>query len=232
MLLTAAQDRREMLQAIMRRGTSSLGTDVPSEREINRLAARSEEEFWLFEKMDEERRQRENYRSRLMEEHEVPDWAYSVRSTGEKPIGSLEPDPAKGQIMGKRRRKEVVYTDLLSDLQWIKAVEGGEDLSKLTARGKRKEHVPEANESTSENVEQQKASEVKNESESVASEGTSEDFWNRTPKKLKPDPLDSNRDGVESVGMSSRWNDDFLTWHTRKRRSSSSHGRPSSRPLI
>ncbi|KAJ8622684.1 hypothetical protein MRB53_031213 [Persea americana] len=229
---STAQDRRELLQAIMRRGTSSLGTDVPSEREINRLAARSEEEFWLFEKMDEERRQRENYRSRLMEEHEVPDWAYSVRSTGEKTRGSLDPDPAKGQIMGKRRRKEVVYTDLLSDLQWIKAVEGGEDLSKLTARGKRKEHVPEANESTSENVEQQKTSEVKNESESVASEGTSEDFWNRLPKKLKPDPSDSNRDGVESVGMSSRWNDDFLTWHTRKRRSSSSHGRPSSRPLI
>ncbi|KAL5981073.1 hypothetical protein ACLOJK_028993 [Asimina triloba] len=80
----AAQDRREILQAIMRSGTSSLGTDVPSEREINRLAAQNEEEFWLFEKMDEERRQRENYRSRLMEEHEVPDWAYAAPDNGER----------------------------------------------------------------------------------------------------------------------------------------------------
>lgn len=50
-----------MLQEIMQKGTSSLGTDVPSEREINRLAARNEEEYWLFEQMDEERRQRERY---------------------------------------------------------------------------------------------------------------------------------------------------------------------------
>lgn len=214
-----------MLQAIMRRGTSSLGTDVPSEREINRLAARSEEEFWLFEKMDEERRQRENYRSRLMDEHEVPDWAYSVPSMGEKAKGSLDPDPAKGQIMGKRRRKEVVYTDLLSDLQWMKAVEGGEDLSKLTVRGKKREHVPEANESTSENVEQQKTPELKNENESMASEGTSEDFWNRPPKKLKAEPSQSNGDGVDSGGMLSSQNDDFLTWRTHKRRSSLRHVR-------
>nr|GEZ80086.1 probable ATP-dependent DNA helicase CHR12 [Tanacetum cinerariifolium] len=41
------------------------------------VLARSEEEFWLFEKMDDERRQKKGYRSRLMEDHEVPDWAYS-----------------------------------------------------------------------------------------------------------------------------------------------------------
>ncbi|PKI07755.1 hypothetical protein CRG98_049583, partial [Punica granatum] len=69
------RDRREMLEEIMRKGTRSLGTDVPSEREINRLAARSDQEFWLFEKMDEERRQNENYIARLMEDHEVLEWA-------------------------------------------------------------------------------------------------------------------------------------------------------------
>ncbi|XP_078429763.1 SNF2/Brahma-type chromatin-remodeling protein CHR12 [Wolffia australiana] len=126
---STAQDRREMLQEIMRRGTSTLGTDVPSEREINRLAARSDEEFWLFEKMDEERRRRENYRTRLMEEHEVPDWAYS---TGRDRPNNPGPDstPASDQVLGKRRRKEVVYYDSLSDHQWIKAVEGGEDVPK------------------------------------------------------------------------------------------------------
>ena len=36
----------------MRRGTQRLGTDVPSEREINRLLARTEDEFQLFEQVD------------------------------------------------------------------------------------------------------------------------------------------------------------------------------------
>ena len=74
---TTAQDRRALLQEILRRGTSSLGTDIPSEREINRLAARTDEKFWLFEKMDEERRLRENYKSRLMDGNEVPDWVFA-----------------------------------------------------------------------------------------------------------------------------------------------------------
>lgn len=127
-----------MLEEIMRKGTRSLGTDVPSEREINRLAARSDEEFWLFEKMDEERRQRENYRSRLMEEHEVPEWAYSTPDANEGKSKGFEHDVSK--ITGKRRRKEVLYADTLSDLQWMKAVENGVDISKLSGRGKRKNH--------------------------------------------------------------------------------------------
>ncbi|XP_056175118.1 probable ATP-dependent DNA helicase CHR12 [Syzygium oleosum] len=135
---STARDRREMLEEIMRKGTRSLGTDVPSEREINRLAARSDEEFWLFEKMDEERRQRENYRSRLMEEHEVPEWAYSTPDANEGKSKGFEHDVSK--ITGKRRRKEVLYADTLSDLQWMKAVENGEDISKLSGRGKRKNH--------------------------------------------------------------------------------------------
>ncbi|KAK7860437.1 putative atp-dependent dna helicase chr12 [Quercus suber] len=100
---STAQDSRQMLEQIMRRGTSSLGTDVPSEREINRLAARSDDEFWLFEKMDEERRQKEKYRSRLMEEHEVPEWAYSQPEIKEDEGPGVDGSGA----MGKRKRKDV-----------------------------------------------------------------------------------------------------------------------------
>jgi hypothetical protein len=46
------QERRELLEEIMRRGTERLGTDVPTEREINRLLARTEDEFQLFEQVD------------------------------------------------------------------------------------------------------------------------------------------------------------------------------------
>ncbi|KAL5981076.1 putative ATP-dependent DNA helicase chr12 [Asimina triloba] len=225
-LVSAAQDRREMLQAIMRRGTSSLGTDVPSEREINRLAARNEEEFWLFEKMDEERRQRENYRSRLMEEHEVPDWAYAAPDNGERK-GKMDADA--WTVTGKRRRKEVVYTDLLSDVQWMKAVEEGEDLSKILAKSKRKEQLSEPLESTSNYTEPQEMSEVKdepdskNDSESVVSEDYGEEFFGRTPEKHKSrlyQASDIAAEGIESSG----WHGDLPTWKTHKRKRSSSRG--------
>ncbi|KAH7434232.1 hypothetical protein KP509_06G006600 [Ceratopteris richardii] len=115
---STAQERRELLEEIMRRGAHSLGTDVPSEREINRLAARTEEEFRLFEKMDEERRKKEGYKSRLMEDHEVPEWVFHV------PKSSIGNEAEVGaEISGKRKRKEVVYTDSLSESQYFKAFE-------------------------------------------------------------------------------------------------------------
>ncbi|KAF8392449.1 hypothetical protein HHK36_022791 [Tetracentron sinense] len=217
---STAQDRREMLQEIMRRGTNSLGTDVPSEREINRLAARTDEEFWLFEKMDEERRRKENYKSRLMEVHEVPDWAYYAPDNK----GDKTKDLENSMNMGKRRRKEVVYADTLSDVQWIKAVENGEDLSKLTAKGKRREHLPpEANESTNDNAgEEQEISDLRNDNESMASEGTAEDFLGEAPKTFKAGSIQSSKLEYEGVGGSS-WNGDIPTWKTHKRKRSS-HG--------
>ncbi|XP_031121330.1 probable ATP-dependent DNA helicase CHR12 [Ipomoea triloba] len=138
---STAQDRREMLEEIMRKGTSTLGTDVPTEREINHLAARSKEEYWLFERMDEERRQKERYRSRLMEDYEVPDWAYVQADSNQGKGKGFLHDSAN--LTGKRKRKEVVYVDTLSDQQWMRAVENGEDFSKHSKK-KRQEHQPAA----------------------------------------------------------------------------------------
>ncbi|KAL6594560.1 hypothetical protein ACP70R_048298 [Stipagrostis hirtigluma subsp. patula] len=132
---STAQDRRAMLQEILRRGTSSLGTDIPSEREINRLAARNDEEFWLFEKMDEERRQRENYKSRLMDGNEVPDWVFA--NNDESLTKVTVSDEFQNIMVGaKRRRKEVVYSDSFGD-QWMKSEDGLEDVPKTTSRLKR-----------------------------------------------------------------------------------------------
>ncbi|GJM94567.1 hypothetical protein PR202_ga11224 [Eleusine coracana subsp. coracana] len=131
---STAQDRRAMLQEILRKGTSSLGTDIPSEREINRLAARNEHEFWLFEKMDEERRQRENYKSRLMDGNEVPDWVFN----NNEPVTKKTLADEYQEILAgsKRRRKEVVYSDSFGD-QWMKSDDGFEDIPKMTPRAKR-----------------------------------------------------------------------------------------------
>ncbi|CAD5178785.1 unnamed protein product [Musa acuminata subsp. malaccensis] len=211
---STAQDRREMLQEIMRRGTNSLGTDVPSEREINRLAARTEEEFWLFEKMDEERRQKERYRSRLMVENEVPDWVYP-KTNEDKPTVNLGQDTQGSEVSGKRSRKEVVYADLLSDVQWMKAVESGEDLSKITSRRKRKEHPSDACESASEEVDRQSMSEHRNVNKYILDEDVSDD----SPVRLKSGLL-HNKDEGESDASS--WPDN-ITWRTHKRKRSN-HG--------
>ncbi|PON80136.1 putative ATP-dependent DNA helicase CHR [Parasponia andersonii] len=217
---STAQDRREMLEEIMRRGTSSLGTDVPSEREINRLAARSDEEFWMFEKMDEERRQKENYRSRLMEDHEVPEWAYSKPDNKENDTKGFN----GGSVMGKRRRKEVVYADSLSDLQWMKAVENGVDVSKLSIKGKRRNHLPSEISEASNNsngVEEEKVIEL-TENTPLASEGTSEDTYAPTPvpKRIKLEGTSTEKHDYHGVGSSS-WNGQILTWKTHKKKRSS-----------
>ncbi|ESQ41939.1 hypothetical protein EUTSA_v10015665mg, partial [Eutrema salsugineum] len=122
--MVKSQDRREMLEEIMSKGTSSLGTDVPSEREINRLAARTDDEFWMFEQMDEERRQKENYRTRLMEDKEVPEWAFTSQTQEDE---SKTSKCHFGSVTGKRKRKEAVYSDSLSELQWMEAMESEEE---------------------------------------------------------------------------------------------------------
>ncbi|KAL2324370.1 hypothetical protein Fmac_023428 [Flemingia macrophylla] len=217
------QDRREMLEEIMRRGTSSLGTDVPSEREINRLAARSDEEFWLFEKMDEERRQKENYRSRLMEEHELPDWVYS-------PIN--KDDKAKdfhSAVTGKRKRKEVVYADTLSDLQWMKAVENGVDISKFSGKGKRRDHLSsDSIAQASDNTEGAEDSiDLRDESVPIANERTSEDSFHATPssKRFKSEGTNFQKHAYEDVG--SGLNHHLLSWNTHKKKRSSYLGQSS-----
>jgi SWI/SNF-related matrix-associated actin-dependent regulator of chromatin subfamily A protein 2/4 len=223
----AAQDRREMLQGIMRRGTSSLGTDVPSEREINRLAARSQEEFRIFEEMDKERRKQEDYRSRLMEEHEVPEWAYQAPDSKEDKAKGFEQNSTG--VLGKRRRKEVIYSDTLSDLQWIKAVENGEDMSKLSGKGKKQEHTrSEANDSASNSARtDKKVLEMRNEYTPVASEGTSEDTYASAPKRPKSDEAVSQKpdyqvsEKSEQGGGESGLNKHIFTWNTYKKKRSS-----------
>ncbi|KAI3857573.1 hypothetical protein MKW98_028837 [Papaver atlanticum] len=212
---STAEDRKEMLKEIMRRGTNSLGTDVPSEREINRLAARSDAEFRMFELMDEERRRREKYKSRLMEDHEVPDWVHSAARAEKAKV----PEPYSGFFTGKRQRKEVVYADTMSDLQWMKAIEHEEDLAKLAAKSKRRETLaPGASGSTSQNGRgYQILSESRNDDESMVSEEASESYTERTPKRLKSVPL-RFRIPVPGSGSALRGDDGFTpTTHKRKR---------------
>ncbi|CAH1449703.1 unnamed protein product [Lactuca virosa] len=192
---STAQDRREMLKEVMRRGTSSLGTDVPSEREINRLTARSDEEFWLFEKMDDERKQKERYRTRLMEDHEVPDWAYT-KPDNPKDMRGKGFDYETAHLSGKRRRKEVVYADTLSEMQWIKAVEhGGDQVGKSKPRR-----------DVSRNSVEDEGVEVKIVSEGILERGSASASGLKRVRSPKS----------ENVGVD---DGDLPTWRTHKKRS-------------
>eukprot|EP00899_Mesostigma_viride_P007477 jgi/Mesvir1/16730/Mv15115-RA.2 len=119
---STAAERREMLEEIIRKGSSNLGEGLPSEREINRLAARNDEEYEIFERMDEERRERENYTSRLIGDNEVPEWVFAKGDDGEAPAGAEEGLILTGE-RARRARKEVVYSDTLTDRQFAKMIE-------------------------------------------------------------------------------------------------------------
>lgn len=226
----AVEERRAMLQEVMRRGTSSLGTDVPSEREINRLAARTDEEFWLFEKMDEERRQRERYKSRLMEEHEVPDWVFP-RETEEEIKASIEAENQRnGLVTGKRRRRDVVYADQLSDYEFMKAVEGGDDVSTLSTRRKRRKKSADIAASyetvSSDGLEAQATPSEPRISNrfSVVSEGSDDTSSKTLRKSYVHSSLQANGDEGEGFeGDDSSWHGNVVTWKTHKRKRSS-HG--------
>ncbi|KAL3626246.1 putative ATP-dependent DNA helicase chr12 [Castilleja foliolosa] len=209
---STAEDRRELLKEIMRKGTSALGADVPSEREINRLAARSDEEFWLFEKMDEERRQRENYRSRLMEEHEVPEWVYVVPDiTSSK--GKLHDDTP---ITGKRIRKEIIRDDVISESQYMKAVENGNHKSKHSSIRRRDDDDDNNTQQFVSSELTPKCNVAEEKKVSIGSEGKSKDGYRWGPRRANTEVESSGKSGLEGTegGLNG------LTWSVHKRKRS------------
>lgn len=91
------------------------------------MIARNEEEFELFQKMDLDRRREEarnpRRKPRLMEEDELPAWLIKDDAEVERLTNMEEDDKIFGR--GSRQRKEVDYSDALTDKQWMKAIEDG-----------------------------------------------------------------------------------------------------------
>lgn len=87
------------------------------------MVARTEAEFELFQKMDLERRREEAKlgaarKSRLLEESELPDWL--VKEDDE--VERWGYDDVEDSLLGRgtRQRKEVDYTDSLTEKEWLK----------------------------------------------------------------------------------------------------------------
>ena len=120
---------------------------------INDMLARSPAEIELFNKMDREMFEREGreekmneivkhkphltvdspYNYRLTQEWEVPEWIKVKPVDEDKEIEDL-------MNLGKRQRKTITNIDNLSDGQFLKAIEEGEDLQAVMERvNKRRE---------------------------------------------------------------------------------------------
>ncbi|XP_052257298.1 probable global transcription activator SNF2L2 isoform X2 [Dreissena polymorpha] len=101
--------------------------EVPDDETINQMLARSEEEFNIYQQMDFERRREEAKavprKPRLMEETELPSWILKDEAEVERLTAEEEEEKMFGR--GSRQRKEVDYSDQLTEKQWLRAIEDG-----------------------------------------------------------------------------------------------------------
>lgn len=120
-------ERQQFLQSILHQDEADEEeeNEVPDDEVINLMISRSEDELELFKRMDIERKERElNGKSRLITEEELPDWL--VKEDDEVDRWNYgEEDSILGR--GSRQRKEVDYTDSLTEKEWLKAIDGEDD---------------------------------------------------------------------------------------------------------
>ncbi|KAG7459509.1 hypothetical protein MATL_G00211400 [Megalops atlanticus] len=125
---SSSHERRAFLQAILEHEEQDEEEDeVPDDETVNQMIARSEEEFDHFMRMDLDRRREEarnpERKPRLMEEDELPTWIMKDDAEVERLTCEEEEEKMFGR--GSRQRKEVDYSDSLTEKQWLKAIEEG-----------------------------------------------------------------------------------------------------------
>jgi SWI/SNF-related matrix-associated actin-dependent regulator of chromatin subfamily A member 2/4 len=89
------------------------------------MIARSDDELEMFKKMDMERKVLEqDGKARLIEEHELPEWL----TKDDDEIDRWDYDEEETILgRGSRQRKEVDYTDSLTEKEWMKAIDDTAD---------------------------------------------------------------------------------------------------------
>lgn len=126
---STGHERRQFLQTILKQETSTMDEDpeVPDDETVNQMIARSEEEYELFQRMDIERRRTEaakaNRKPRMMEESELPAWL--LREDQDLDKMQQEQDDEIFGKGGPRARKQVDYSDQLTEREFLRAVEEG-----------------------------------------------------------------------------------------------------------
>lgn len=125
---STVSERQQLLQSILHQDDADdeEENEVPDDETVNQMIARSETEFESFQKLDLQRRREEaklgaNRKGRLLEESELPDWL--VKDDDEVESWTYEKDEDRCLGRGSRQRKEVDYTDSLTEKEWLKAID-------------------------------------------------------------------------------------------------------------
>lgn len=125
---STGSERQQFLQSILHQDDAEdeEENEVPDDETVNQMIARTEGEFETFQKLDLERRREEaklgpNRKSRLLEEAELPDWL--VKDDDEVERWTYEEDEDRFLGRGSRQRKEVDYTDSITEKEWLKAID-------------------------------------------------------------------------------------------------------------
>uniref|UniRef100_A0A2A4K779 Bromo domain-containing protein n=1 Tax=Heliothis virescens TaxID=7102 RepID=A0A2A4K779_HELVI len=123
---STGSERQQFLQSILHQDgdDEEEENELPDDDLINEMIARSEEELEIFKQIDIERKKTET-QSRLIDESELPDWLVKhedevVCNKGQG-WNYLDEDETLGR--GSRQRKEVDYTDSLTEKEWLKAID-------------------------------------------------------------------------------------------------------------
>ncbi|RUS85614.1 hypothetical protein EGW08_006626 [Elysia chlorotica] len=122
-------ERKQFLQALLTQEADEdeEEDEFPDDETINQMLARSEEEFEAYQRMDVDRRRNEvregNRKPRLMEQSELPAWIIKDDQEVERLTAEDDEDKIFGR--GNRARKEVDYSDSLTEKQWLRAIEDG-----------------------------------------------------------------------------------------------------------
>ena len=127
---STGSERQQFLQTILHQDDADdeEENEVPDDETVNQMIARSEKEFESFQKMDLERRREEAKlgparKGRLLEESELPEWLVKDDEEVEKCV--YDDDDEKFLGRGSRQRKEVDYTNSLTEKELLRAI--GED---------------------------------------------------------------------------------------------------------
>lgn len=124
---STGSERQQFLQTILHQDDADEEeeNEVPDDEVINLMISRSDDELELFKRMDIERKERElNGKARLITEDELPDWLTKEDDEVDR-FDYGEEESIQGR--GARLRKEVDYTDSLTEKEWLKVIDGEED---------------------------------------------------------------------------------------------------------
>uniref|UniRef100_A0A1I8FDY0 Bromo domain-containing protein n=1 Tax=Macrostomum lignano TaxID=282301 RepID=A0A1I8FDY0_9PLAT len=101
------------------------GLEIHDDETVNQMLARTEQEYEIYQAMDKERQHNDamnkDRKPRLITNEELPPWI--VRDDVQVDSSLFETDESELGFGGKRQRKEVDYTDSITDQQFLRAIE-------------------------------------------------------------------------------------------------------------